>query len=208
MRTCNIRYSQVMDGGNGILPLRTKQEFFDEGKQEAYNLAKYYNVKEDKVLEFGCGNGRILNYIKAKEVHGADINKYYLKQITDTNITTHLYNGSSILKPLYFDFIYSQRVFQHIEYDLITNILKNLYASLNFQGSMRIQFPQNPSPYFIKTNSNFSNNIRLFTIFDIEELFEEAELPFKVEEGNLIGYGEGGKIKPKRNVEFFITVTK
>ena len=197
-----------MNEGNCILPLRTKQEFFDEGKQEAYHLAKYYDVKEDKVLEFGCGNGRILNYIKGKEVHGADINKYYLKQITSPNIITHLYDGSNIIKPLYFDFIYSQRVFQHIEYDLIPKILRNLYASLNYQGIMRIQFPQNPSNYFIKTNSNYSNNIRLFTIFDIEELFEEAELPFTVEEGNLVGYGEGGKIKPKRNVEYFITVSK
>ncbi len=193
--------------GSLNLPLRTEQEFYDEGKQEAYELAKHYNVKKDKVLEFGCGVGRILKFVNAKEVHGADVNKFLLKEIKNPDIFLHHYDGSSILIDKYFDFIFSYRVFQHIDVNLIPDILVNLKKNLSENGKMRIQFPKNPNPYFKKTSSNFCNNIRLFTKFEIQEMFDYANLNYNIEEGNLVGYGLGGKIKPKNNIEYFITAT-
>ena len=193
--------------GHLNLPLRTQEEFYDEGKQEAYELAKHYDVENDIVLEFGCGVGRILNFVKAKELHGADIKSFLLKEITAPHITTHHYDGSYVLKEKYFDFIYAYRVFQHIDINLIPDILVNLKKSLNENGKMRLQFPQNPNFYFQKTSSQFSNNIRLFTKFEIQEMFDYAQLKYTIEEGNFVGYGLGGKIKPEKNVEYFITAT-
>lgn len=188
-----------------ILPKRSDEKFWDEGKKQAEFIQKIIGREDAKVLEFGCGIARILKFIKAKELHGADASNKFLLNIQDSNIDTHYSDGLSIIhNPDYFDFIYSIMVFQHNDKIYHSKIMKNLYRCLKKNGRIFIQFPQKPNEYYIETTF-----VNLYEKDELIRLFQSGGFnDIVITEGNLSGYGENGSYEPKGNLEYFVTATK
>ena len=189
-----------------ILPKRTDKKFWQEGELEAEHIQKIIGSENLKVLDFGCGIGRVLINIKAKELHGADASSKFLNEMKlDINIHTYYSDGLSIIKDVdYFDFIYSIMVFQHNNKIYHGDILKNLFRILKTNGRIYIQFPQKPNEYYIETTF-----VNLYEKDELIRLFQSAGFSnISITEGNLVGYGENGEYKPKGNLEYFVTAEK
>jgi len=115
----------------------TKTEKILEQNSDNFSLIlNGMQPKEMKVLEIGCGIGRILIYMSKifGEVVGVDISSEMLKICRNytkniSNCTLYENNGLdlSILKDNYFDFCYSYEVFQHIpSKDVVKNYFKEV----------------------------------------------------------------------------------
>lgn len=190
-----------------ILPKRTSQDFWDEGKAQAYEISNEYDYNNDIILDFGCGVGRVLKYLKAKEKHGADASAKFLRAIdkTESDIVTHYSDGLNIIQDYdYFDFIYSLMVFQHNEKRFHAQILENLYKCLKPKGKIFIQFPQKPNEYYKETTF-----VNLYTEEELISLFNSVGYEkISIKQGNLVGYGANGEYKPVGTLEYFVTAYK
>lgn len=188
-----------------ILPKRSTDDFWDEGQAQAYEIAKHYDINNDIILDFGCGIGRIIKFLKAKEKHGADASAKFLKNIDDKTVETHYSDGLNLIKDYdYFDFIFSIMVFQHNDKKFHPTILKNLYKILKPSGKIYIQFPKKPNEYYVETPF-----VNLYEKEELINLFSGANFKdIQVDEGNLVGYGANGEYEPIGNLEYFITAYK
>lgn len=100
------------------------------GKEYAEQILKY--VKSgDKVMEYGCGNGRILQHIRDPKV-GIDIVPMAAKMVG--GFTPDQYKGKVNL-------IYSVCVFIHNPYEICCNILQWMHGRLKKQGILLLQMP-------------------------------------------------------------------
>ena len=187
-----------------ILPKRTEQEFWDEGQAQAYEIANLFS-KDNVILEYGCGVGRVLKYLTAKEKHGADTCSKFISLIDQKDIITHLTDGKfPFIDDDYFDFIYSLMVFQHNSKDTHFQILSTLYKCLKHNGKIYIQFPQNPNEYYKQTSF-----VNLYDKKELVNLFESVGFKaIKITEGNLVAYGANGEYTPTGNLEYFVTAYK
>ena len=190
-----------------ILPQRSEKVFWNEGKAQANQIKKHYDNSDGIILDFGCGIGRILEHLKAKEKHGADASAKFLRAIDNSNsdIVTHYSDGLNIIQDYdYFDFIFSIMVFQHNEKKHHTDILKNLYKCLKTGGKILIQFPQKPNEYYKETTF-----VNLYTKDELKSMFNATGyVDIQIKEGNLVGYGKNGEYKPKGNLEYFVSAYK
>ena len=188
-----------------ILPKRTSSDFWDEGKAQAYEIAKEYDYNNDIILDFGCGIGRVLKFLKAKEKHGVDASSKFLNEIDDKSIIKHYSDGLNIIQGYdYFDFIYSLMVFQHNDKKYHLQILKNLLKCLKPNGKVFIQFPQKPNEYYQETTF-----VNLYSENELISLFNTAGfVNVSIKKGNLVGYGANGEYKPVGTLEYFVTAHK
>ena len=109
----------------------TEEDFFATGEKhiqeqvltDMTNICQDRNPSEMRVLEIGCGVGRITRSLAKVfgEVHAVDVSlemvsraRHYLQ--STPNATVHCNSGTDldILKGLKFDFVFSYIVFQHI----------------------------------------------------------------------------------------------
>jgi SAM-dependent methyltransferase len=198
--------SEKSDTIEYILPQRTSDEFWEEGKLQADIIAKEF-IESDVIAEYGCGIGRILTHLNAKEKHGIDITEKYLNKIDDETIIKHLTNGLNLDSEIdenTFDFIYSLMVFQHIPKENHLPILKNILYILKSGGKLLIQFPQNPNEYYRQTKF-----VNLYDKEELEELFKSAGFDkMKIYESNLVKYGKNGSYVPTKNLEYFVEAYK
>ena len=201
--------SDENDWKDHILPKRTEEQFKNEGKLQADFIQDIidseFSGHRVKILEFGCGVGRVLEHINADELHGADASSKFLKLVTNPKIETHYSDGLSVIKNKnYFDFIYSLMVFQHNDKRHHEQILKNLHTCLNQDGKVFIQFPQRPNSYYKETSF-----VNLYERQEIQDLFESAGFSsIDITEGNLVAYGEHGHYKPDGYLEYFVLAKK
>ena len=137
-----------------------EKEFWETGKKDCeyilginsprYNLIINGKIpKEMRVLEIGCGIGRILIPMAVifKEANGIDvskkmieISKNYIEKIP--NCHTYETSGSdlSLFNDNYFDFCYSYIVFQHIpKKEIVENYIKEVSRVLKPSGIFRFQ---------------------------------------------------------------------
>jgi SAM-dependent methyltransferase len=178
-----------------ILPKRTNEEFEKEGTLEAKNISKFID-KNDVVLEYGCGNGRILKYITANRKIGLDICKSYIEK-AKADKTSEYYLVDEFKGDA--DFIYSISVFQHNTNSERLKMLKNIKNLLTKRGRVLISFPHENS-----TNYKETEFVHKFTKSEIEtygKLFSD----FEILEGNLVNYGDG---RPCKYNEYFLLATK
>jgi ubiquinone/menaquinone biosynthesis C-methylase UbiE len=102
----------------------SEEEFDLSGKQEveAHILKGLSFPPDSRVLEIGCGLGRLLKPLARRfaEVHGVDISEEMITQCSErlrslANVHVQQSDGSLATFPDgYFDFCFSWRVFQHI----------------------------------------------------------------------------------------------
>jgi len=104
--------------------------------------------REHKVLEIGCGNGRMSEYIAENFniVDCIDISNEYIKQGKErlpyvSNIVWQHVNGITYPYPdEYFDFIFSYTVFQHIKsIEIIRKNFEEITRALKSDGIAKIQ---------------------------------------------------------------------
>lgn len=190
-----------------ILPKRTIDEFNNEGLLQANNLKKYYE-ENDVVLEFGCGIGRVIKQINVKDSNkiGVDVCQKFLDEIKIPikKIKTDGIKINGVLNESV-DFIYSLMVFQHINKNDHISLLKQLYGFLKPEGTMLIQFPK-------KENSKYYRQGKFVNIYSYDEIKSYCDsidiANFKIEEGNLIGYGDGLINVNTENREYFLEIKK
>ena len=137
-----------------------EEEFWESGKKDCNKIlgkeshrfdwiCNGKNPNELRVLEIGCGIGRILIPMSSifKEVIGVDVSKKMIelsKQYVDKIPNCHTYENSgsdlSLFEEDYFDFCYSYIVFQHIpKKEIIENYIKEVSRVLKTGGIFRFQ---------------------------------------------------------------------
>ncbi|MGB9724005.1 MAG: class I SAM-dependent methyltransferase [Chloroflexia bacterium] len=121
------------------------RRFEEDGAKHAAWLAPYYQP-ESRVLEIGCGIGRILKYIRAKERWGLDISQGMLEWATVYLagqegihlVKTNGFDFSGVPSD-YFDLVYSLLVLQHINKRAGFNYMQETYRVLKPGGRFYFQ---------------------------------------------------------------------
>lgn len=138
---CWTALSTRPDAREFILPGRTEGEFWAEGVEQAKVLQEWIDP-EDTVLDFGCGVGRVLRNIEARERIGVDVSPAYLSEGAKYFIALQS-DGTNI--PVKFgtvDFLYSLMVFQHCDKIDHPGLLQEVAWALKPGGTALIQFPR------------------------------------------------------------------
>jgi|WetSurMetagenome_2_1015567.scaffolds.fasta_scaffold203318_1 tRNA (uracil-5-)-methyltransferase TRM9 len=171
-------------------------------------IADYIN-DGDKILDYGCGNGRLLEILNEKKINyaGVDISgkliklakqKYQDKDIKFIKITS---SRSLTFPDNYFNVVVSIAVFHHFPENYAKKMAEELHRTLKPGGKIIItvwNLEQERFKKFIKQGKKdlhipfkdndskvFNRYHRLYTKKDLEEMFSEAG--FKVEKIELIG---------------------
>lgn len=145
---------------------QTLNDFWQSGKIDrgaiiGINLPRHQKIFQDKdpkkmkVLEIGCGNGRILIPMSEifGQVMGVDVSPEYCKLANERikkipNCKVYENNGKdlSMFPDSYFDFCYSFIVFQHIPHKkIITSYIKEVSRVLKSGCLFRFQVNGNPN---------------------------------------------------------------
>jgi 2-polyprenyl-3-methyl-5-hydroxy-6-metoxy-1,4-benzoquinol methylase len=139
-----------------------KKEFFESGKRDVHHLLEVCRSRIDqgflprKVLDFGCGVGRVLIPLGAVANHvvGLDVSESMLKEARK-NCNEYDVRNVSLLKSDddlsqltgCFDLIHSCIVFQHIPIERGMCIFTNLLSHLEEGGICAIQFTYSRTVY-------------------------------------------------------------
>jgi SAM-dependent methyltransferase len=183
----------------------SKDNFFFEGKLQAEALNKYITIN-NSVMEFGCGNGRILMFINAAKKYGVDVWQSFLDMIIDKEIIEIKSDGYNFdtTKIDSIDFIYSLMVFQHTKKADHVDMIRMLYNLLSKSGKLLIQFPKKSSSYYKQTefvNTYTKDEIKNYCIIcKIEN--------YTISEDNLIGYKDGLTSLKTKTREYFLIINK
>jgi len=151
--TCSKFFIRAVKG-------QTEEEFWESGKIEPHHILgvdtpryelifKNKDVKEMKVLEIGCGIGRILIPISKifGEAIGVDVSKKmisianeYVKEIPNCQVFENNGKDLSMFPDNYFDFCFSFIVFQHIpEKEIVVNYIRDVSRILKKECLFRFQ---------------------------------------------------------------------
>lgn len=133
----------------------SKKDFFDSGKRHIRNVIDVsrcfldQDFSQKKVLDFGCGVGRLLIPFSeiAEHVVGLDVSESMLKEAVNNyikyskqNITLIKSDDNLSLLDGYYDLIHSFIVFQHMTVERGIQIFLNLLGHLEDGGICTIQF--------------------------------------------------------------------
>jgi SAM-dependent methyltransferase len=182
-----------------ILPKRTKQRFFEEGRMQAEALQSQID-EAWTVLDYGAGVSRVLRFIKAADRIAADVNPVYLQK-TPEGITPALIEDLNIpLAAGVVDFVYSLMVFQHCPLEDHAKMLNEILRVLKPGRTALIQLPRKSQYY---TETKFVNT---YGLSDVQALVPVG-VNYSIDSGSLVGYGRNGAgWGPDR--EYFLTITK
>ncbi|OHB44433.1 MAG: hypothetical protein A2Y13_08520 [Planctomycetes bacterium GWC2_45_44] len=136
------------------------EEFFKTGVKEIADIMQYIdkihiNIKKRKVLDFGCGAGRLTQALAQyfDEVVGVDISPSMISLANEYNVhknnCEYRLNTASDLKLFndnYFDFIYSNIVLQHIPPKYSEKYIKEFLRILVPGGLLIFQLPSKRLP--------------------------------------------------------------
>jgi SAM-dependent methyltransferase len=133
------------------------EEYFESGRSNVHheiltdmgNVAQGRDPKQMKVLEIGCGSGRITRALAEVfgEVYAVDISGEMIRQAREALRDTpnaHVFqnNGSdlTVLGDIQVDFAFSYIVFQHIpSRDVISGYVREVYRLLRPGGLFKFQ---------------------------------------------------------------------
>jgi SAM-dependent methyltransferase len=122
--------------------------------------------KNIKFLDFGCGTGSSVKYIKKylpnASVYGVDVSKEEIRVAKkDTknlkDVTFASFDGTNIPFNVKFDVIFIANVFHHIRRDKHKKVMKNIYTKLAKNGYLFIfeLNPLNPLTLFVMYKNDF-----------------------------------------------------
>ncbi len=156
-----------------IAPGAVTSEIFDEsGKEVAVKLLPHIGAN-DKILELGCGMGRVLKHLAphCREAHGADVSP---RMVTlgrkycagSPNISIHPCNGSDLsnFSDSYFDMAYCIYVLQHLEREHAARYLWEMARVLKEGGVLVCEVPNLLFPRNLETYLTGSKKSRYFSV--------------------------------------------
>jgi SAM-dependent methyltransferase len=141
----------------------TDEEFFESGRRtvaneilnDMTNICQGKKPKEMRVLEIGCGAGRVTRALAELfgEVHGVDVSSEMIelaRRALQDVPNAHVYKNNgmdlSVLGDLRFDFAFSSIVFQHIpSREIIENYIREVHRLLKPGSLFKFQVQGNPS---------------------------------------------------------------
>jgi SAM-dependent methyltransferase len=133
------------------------EEYFESGRMNVYheiltdmgNVCQGQDQKRMKVLEIGCGSGRITRALADAfgEVYAVDISGEMIRQASETlrdRPNAHVFQNNGcdlkVLGDLQVDFAFSYIVFQHIpSRDVIYNYVREVHRLLRPGGLFKFQ---------------------------------------------------------------------
>jgi len=140
-----------------------KDKYNQSGKRDAEIIKNACNFGGNKkILEYGCGNGRILKHLSNYNIYGVDLVDDFLNDAKNNGIK-NLYNINDSFDEK-FDIIYSYTVFIHLSDNDTINALKYIYDKLKNNGKAYLQIPlyekqTNHKGNFIDVRSWETNNL-------------------------------------------------
>tara|TARA_A100000171_G_C2127175_1_gene144283 strand:+ start:374 stop:994 length:621 start_codon:yes stop_codon:yes gene_type:complete len=140
-------WNEAIDNNNNSLTRRKELihpsghndiDYFNSGKRDALHVIKSCELKKDEfILEYGCGDGRILRHLDGHyEVQGVDICYKFIDESRKYNLRTFHIDIDLFFK---FDKIYSLTVFIHLNKDQSKKALQYIYKHLKEGGKAYLQ---------------------------------------------------------------------
>lgn len=202
-------YPSIHDG----IKTKFSKEVFDrqcKGYHLMYEgfLPKNKNIK---ILDFGCGTGDFLYYLKQlgyKNYFGLDVSsenvkfvkKYITKNIIMADGVEYLMN-----KRNYFDLIILNDVLEHISKDMIIALIKRIYQALKPKGILICRVPNMENPITTYRRwSDFTHEVgftcnSLKMVIKMGGFFNVNVYPYERRKKNF-------RIYIKRIIQYFIKV--
>jgi SAM-dependent methyltransferase len=116
------------------------KKYFNSGLLDANKIKQHCNFKNNSnILEYGCGNGRILKHLQNYNIHGVDLVQDFLDDGIKNGIK-NLYNIKDELSKS-FDIIYCYTVFIHLSNEDTIKALKYIHDKLKINGKAYLQIP-------------------------------------------------------------------
>jgi SAM-dependent methyltransferase len=149
-------------------------KYYLSGLESANKIKKdCFLNKNHKILEYGCGNGRILKHLQDYNIYGVDLVKDFLNDGREQRIKNlyHLNDNLNIL----FDVIFSYTVFIHLNNEDTISALKYIYNHLNKNGKAYLQIP------LYEVGTNHDGNFICVRTWETDKLFPILEnMGFKI----------------------------
>ena len=181
-------WQKVSAGANWrdyILPRDSQESFDAEGFEEAIRLFYFFDGNST-VVDYGCGVGRVLQYVaqRARHAVGIDISRNYLDRaqgfIKKDNV--EFYEPGQYQEENVADLVYSIMVLQHNNQVHRREIMQHVYSLLKTGGTAVVSFPRYESTYYEE-----GEFIHKFTREEVESLGSMFRA-FRITEGNLPNY--------------------
>lgn len=183
-------FNEVADSYNELLEenlgaLSGDLKYYAEYK--IHFIKKHLQIKPIKILEFGCGAGRGLPFLREAypeaEIWGCDISEKSLELAKKSNPNVTFFNSATCdIEDLFFDFIYIANVFHHIPPNERFNVMHTIDQLLSQNGTL-IMFehnPYNPVTRHMVNTCPFDEDAVLLTLSESKKLFKQ--IPFKLTE--------------------------
>ncbi|HWY80294.1 MAG TPA: class I SAM-dependent methyltransferase [Candidatus Sulfotelmatobacter sp.] len=186
------KYAENYDEGHvkAVAMSGFKPSYFHEYKlKEMVNFLKAegYADKPLKLLDFGCGTGSSVKYIRKYlpkiAIWGTDVSTESIKVAKRNNrgvknVTFAPFDGEHIPFKEKFDIIFIANVFHHIRRDKHDKVIKNIYKNLTKDGHLFIfeLNPINPLTMLvaIKNDYRFDKDANLLNPFYAKKMLQEA----------------------------------
>jgi SAM-dependent methyltransferase len=168
-----------------ILPRNSKEDLDAEGLAEANRLFYFFD-STSMVVDYGCGIGRVLQYVaeRAGHVVGLDISQNYLDRaqgfIKRDNVA--FYQSDQFQKENVADFVYSLMVLQHNDQTHREKIMGHICSLLKTGGTAVVSFPRYDSTYY--EEGAFIHKFRKEEVASLGAMFRSC----RIMEGNFPNY--------------------
>jgi SAM-dependent methyltransferase len=167
-----------------------EKKYFNSGLLDANKIKEECNFGDNsKILEYGCGNGRILTHLQNYNIYGVDLVQDFLDDANKNGIK-NLYNiKDELLKS--FEIIFCYTVFIHLSDEDTINALKYIYDKLKIKGRAYLQIP------LYEKQTNHDGNFICVRTWETKNIFSILEnigfkiLDFKVNTGKFNYYNIG-----------------
>lgn len=166
--------------------VRRNRNFDDCQIQEFFKEIKFKNLKKAKILELGCGEGRVINFLN-KNSHYFCFGVDLLDKNPSLNFNFIKKNILNVILKDFdnnrFDFIYSFRVFCYLSEIEKRFVIKNIYNNLlNIGGVALIDIVgDGRNKKFVEITSDDINLIKQYAEYEGFEIFEKKYKYFKDE---------------------------
>jgi SAM-dependent methyltransferase len=180
-----IDFDEYADRYDDIL--KAQLNFFSKddkyfARYKAGFVRKYLKAQPERILEYGCGTGRNLPFLKEAfplaEIYGSDISAKSIAIAREQNQFARCcsLDEDFMQSSDYFDLIFVAGVFHHVTPSERAGVLKHIHGLLSKTGSVFI-FDHNPYNFVTKKmvrECPFDEDAVLISLRGINELLEKA----------------------------------
>ena len=152
-------------------------------------LSRYQRVKKPVMIDYGCGNGallEIINPVKLKSYHGYDVNQHSLQALTTRfphrHIFSHLVNKKQLLrlgKTNSIDVVVSVGVLQYLSDHELKILFKEIRRVLKQKGILVFSCAHDHWLYKVINFTGLFLPNRYFTKSELSQLLEKNHLTLK-----------------------------